>query len=122
MLQIGGEIADGVLLTWPTTESGRRAADNVAAGARRAGRAPGDVADDMARIKAAFDSGDRAAAERLVPDALIGAISAAGTPEQCREKVAAYRGSGIGLPIISPRARGPEGKQMALAALRACAP
>src|SRR5262245_5644689 len=43
MLQIGGEIADGVLLTWPTAEAGRRAADNVALGARRAGRAPADV-------------------------------------------------------------------------------
>src|SRR5262245_14020442 len=38
MLQIAGEIADGALLTWPTLESGRRAADNVASGARRAGR------------------------------------------------------------------------------------
>ena len=43
MLQIGGEIADGVLLTWPTTASGRRAAENVAIGARRAGRDPSDV-------------------------------------------------------------------------------
>jgi probable F420-dependent oxidoreductase len=166
MLQIGGEIADGVLLTWPTTASGRRAADNVALGARRAGRDPAAVdvaslipcyvaadrrsaldgmrpavafyagffprynrllaeagfADEVGRIKAAFDGGDRAAAARLVPDALIAAISAAGTPEQCREKIEDYRGSGIGLPIISPRASGPEGKRMALEALRACAP
>jgi probable F420-dependent oxidoreductase len=166
MLQIGGEIADGVLLTWPTTESGRRAAENVAIGARRAGRTPADVdvaslipcyvardqrdafdgmrsavafyagffprynrllaeagfADAVARIKEAFDAGDRAEAERRVPDALLAAISAAGTPEQCRAKVEVYRRSGIGLPIISPRASGPGGKAMALEALRACAP
>jgi probable F420-dependent oxidoreductase len=166
MLQIGGEIADGVLLTWPTTESGRRAADHVALGARRAGRTAGEVdvaslipcyvagdqrqafdgmrpavafyagffprynrllaeagfADDVGRIKAAFDGGDRRTAEHLVPDALIAAVSAAGTPEQCREKIDAYRRSGIGLPIVSPRASGPDGKRMALDALRACAP
>jgi probable F420-dependent oxidoreductase len=166
MLQIGGEIADGVLLTWPTTEAGRRAAENVAIGARRAGRRPEDVdvaslipcyvardqreafdgmrnavsfyagffprynrllaeagfAEDVARIKEAFDAGDRAEAARRVPDTLLAAISAAGTPEQCRAKVDAYRRSGIALPIISPRAGGPGGKPMAVEALRACAP
>ncbi len=165
MLQIGGEIADGVLLTWPTAESARRAVDNVAIGARRAGRQPTDVdvaslipcyvagdqreafdgmrpavafyagffprynrllaeagfAAEVARIKEAFDAGDRAEAARRVPDALLAAITAAGTPEQCRAKVEAYRGSGIALPIISPRASGPGGKQMAMDALRACA-
>jgi probable F420-dependent oxidoreductase len=166
MLQIGGEIADGVLLTWPTTESGSRAAENVAIGARRAGREPSEVdvaslipcyvardqpaafdgmrnavafyagffprynrllaeagfAETVARIKEAFDTGDRAEAARRVPDELLAAISAAGTAEQCRAKVEDYRRSGIALPIISPRAGGPGGKQMAFDAIRACAP
>lgn len=166
MLQIGGEIADGVLLTWPTVEAGRRAADNVAIGARRAGRTPDDVdvasmipcyvaasrreafdgmrnavafyagffprynrllaeagfAEPVQAIKEAFDRGDRDEAARRVPDALIAAISAAGTPAECRAKVEAYRRSGIRLPIVSPRASGPGGKQMAMDALRACAP
>ncbi len=43
MLQIAGEHADGVILTWPTLESGRRAALNIAIGTRRAGRRPEDV-------------------------------------------------------------------------------
>ena len=43
MLQIAGELAQGVLLTYPTLESGRRAAENVAIGARRVGRRPEDV-------------------------------------------------------------------------------
>jgi alkanesulfonate monooxygenase SsuD/methylene tetrahydromethanopterin reductase-like flavin-dependent oxidoreductase (luciferase family) len=166
MLQISGEIADGVLLTWPTTQSGRRAAENVAIGARRAGRSPADVdvaslipcyvardqrvafdgmrnavafyagffprynrllaeagfTDAVAKIKQAFDAGGRAEAARRVPDELMAAISAAGTPEQCRAKVEEYRRSGIALPIISPRAGGPDGKAMAGEAIRACAP
>jgi alkanesulfonate monooxygenase SsuD/methylene tetrahydromethanopterin reductase-like flavin-dependent oxidoreductase (luciferase family) len=166
LLQIAGEIADGVLLTWPTLESGRRAADNVAIGARRAGRAVEAVdvaslipcyvagsqrealdgmrnavafyagffprynrllaeagfADAVRAVKEVFDRGDRAEAARRVPDELIAAISVAGTPAECRAKVAAYRSSGIALPIISPRASGPGGKAMAVEAIRACAP
>ena len=166
MLQIGGEIADGVLLTWPTTASGHRAAENVAVGARRAGRDPAAVdvaslipcyvardqqaafdgmrnavafyagffprynrllaeagfAEAVARVKEAFDTGDREEAARRVPDELLAAISAAGTAEQCRAKVEDYRRSGIALPIISPRAAGPGGKEMAFEAIRACAP
>ena len=165
MLQIAGEIADGVLLTWPTAASGRRAVENVAIGARRAGRDPGSVdvaslipcviaedqrrafeamrgplafyagffprynrllaeagfAEAVAAIKQAFDAGDRAEAERRVPDELIAAVSAAGTPEQCRAKIETYRKSGIALPIISPRAAGPDARAMAMAAIRACA-
>jgi probable F420-dependent oxidoreductase len=166
MLQIAGEIADGTLLTWPTLAAGQRAAENVAIGARRAGRRPEDVdvasmipcyvaaterealdgmrnavafyagffprynrllaeagfADEVGAIKQAFDRGDRDEAARRVPDALIAAISAAGTPADCRAKIEAYRASGIGLPIVSPRASGPGGKRMATEAIRACAP
>ena len=43
LLQAAGELAQGVLLTWSTLEAGRRARDNVAIGARRAGRKPEDV-------------------------------------------------------------------------------
>jgi alkanesulfonate monooxygenase SsuD/methylene tetrahydromethanopterin reductase-like flavin-dependent oxidoreductase (luciferase family) len=40
MLEIAGEIADGVLLTWPTLDAPRRAAEHVRRGAERAGRDP----------------------------------------------------------------------------------
>ena len=43
MLEIAGEIGDGVLLTWPTLDAVGRAAEHVAIGARRAGRDPGQV-------------------------------------------------------------------------------
>ena len=62
------------------------------------------------------------AAERAVSDALIDATSVAGTPEQCRERIEAYRRSGIDLPILSPYARGPGAKAKFEAAIRACAP
>jgi alkanesulfonate monooxygenase SsuD/methylene tetrahydromethanopterin reductase-like flavin-dependent oxidoreductase (luciferase family) len=66
--------------------------------------------------------GDREAAERAVSDDLIDATGVAGTPEQCRARVEAYRQSGIDVPILSPFARGPDAKSRFEAAIRACAP
>jgi 5,10-methylenetetrahydromethanopterin reductase len=43
MLQIAGELAQGVLLTYPTLTAAKRAAENIAIGAGRAGRKPEDV-------------------------------------------------------------------------------
>ena len=43
MLEITGEIGDGVLLTWPTLPAIGRAREHLAIGARRAGREPRDV-------------------------------------------------------------------------------
>ncbi|MGH7098926.1 MAG: LLM class flavin-dependent oxidoreductase [Stellaceae bacterium] len=79
-------------------------------------------AAEAAAVQDAWARGDRAAAERAVSDGLIDATSVAGTPQQCRERVAAYRRSGIDLPILSPYARGPEAKARFLTVIRACAP
>ena len=79
-------------------------------------------AAEAAAIAEAWARGDRTAAERAVSDALIDATSVAGTQEQCRERIAAYRRSGIDLPILSPYARGPEAKARFEAVIRACAP
>lgn len=79
-------------------------------------------AEEAAAIADAWARNDRLAAERAVTDALIDATSVAGTPEQCREKIAAYRQSGIDLPILSPFARGPGAKARFEAVIRACAP
>ena len=43
MLEIAGEIADGILLTWPTLDAPPRASEHVARGARRAGRDPSAI-------------------------------------------------------------------------------
>jgi len=79
-------------------------------------------AEEAAAIAAAWAKGDRDAAERAVSDPMIDASSIAGTPEQCRERIEAYRQSGIDLPILSPFARGPGSKARFEAVIRACAP
>ena len=166
MLEVCGEIAQGVILTWSTLDAPARVAPHVAAGARRAGRRPDEVeivsllpcavaatreaarerlrpsvatyagffprynrlmaesgfAEAAATIKRVWDSGDRAAAVRAVPDTLIDAVSVAGTTAEVRARVAAYRGAGLALPIISPRVAGPDAKAQALEAIQACAP
>jgi probable F420-dependent oxidoreductase len=78
--------------------------------------------DEAAAIAEAWKRGDTKGAERLVSDAMIDATSIAGTPEQCRAKIEAYRQSGFDLPIISPFARGPDAVARFAAAIRACAP
>jgi alkanesulfonate monooxygenase SsuD/methylene tetrahydromethanopterin reductase-like flavin-dependent oxidoreductase (luciferase family) len=73
-------------------------------------------------IHTAWAQGDQAGATRAVPDALIAATGVVGMAAECRTRLAAYRHSGIALPIISPLSRGPQGKQRAIAAIKACAP
>ena len=78
--------------------------------------------DAVRTIKDAYDRGGREAAAKVVPDALIDAVALAGTPETCRDRLAAYRQAGLALPIVSPRVSGADAKRTAMAALRACAP
>jgi alkanesulfonate monooxygenase SsuD/methylene tetrahydromethanopterin reductase-like flavin-dependent oxidoreductase (luciferase family) len=73
-------------------------------------------------IRAAWQRGDREGAARAVSDRLIEALGVAGTPAECRERIDAYRRSGIALPIIFPVSSGPNGKQSVTDAIRACAP
>jgi alkanesulfonate monooxygenase SsuD/methylene tetrahydromethanopterin reductase-like flavin-dependent oxidoreductase (luciferase family) len=168
MLELCGEIAQGTLLIWSKLESGRRAAEHLAVGARQAGRQPDEI--DIASlilcsvaasqqeafetmrpavafftgffprynrlmtengfpeaaqaIRAAWARGDEEGAARAVPDALLATVGVAGTPEECRARLEAYRRSGIALPIILPllRSGGPDAKQQVIDALRACAP
>jgi probable F420-dependent oxidoreductase len=79
-------------------------------------------ADSVERVHALWEAGDRDGAARGVPDGLIDAVAVAGTPEECRARVEAYRRSGIRLPVLAPRVAGPDARDQALAALRACAP
>lgn len=79
-------------------------------------------AEEAAAIAAAWARGDRDGAVRAVSDRMIDATSIAGTPAQCRERLDAYRASGIDVPILSPYARGPGAKARFEAVIRACAP
>jgi len=154
MTALCGEIADGIILTRSTLATAAVVREQLAEGARRAGRdldqiivttllpaavgqtrrealdalRPGlafyagffprynrmmaehGFVEEAAAIAAAWSRGDRHAAERAVSDELIDATSIAGTPEQCRERVEAYRRSGIDVPILSPFARGARAK------------
>jgi alkanesulfonate monooxygenase SsuD/methylene tetrahydromethanopterin reductase-like flavin-dependent oxidoreductase (luciferase family) len=168
MLEVCGELAQGVLLVWSMLGTARQAAEHIARGAHRAGRSPESIdiaallpcsvaasqqeAFDALRpvvaffggffpryqrllaahgfpeaaqaIRAAWVQGDRESAARAVPDALIAAVGVAGTPEACRERVEAYRHSGIALPIINPMTLSArrDAKQDVIDAIRACAP
>ena len=79
-------------------------------------------AAEAAAVARAWAAGDRADAERTVTDEMIAATGIAGTPAECRDRIDAYRASGLDLPIISPFARGPGAKDRFLAAIEACAP
>jgi len=70
-------------------------------------------------IKAAWDRGDRAAAEQAVPDGLIDAVAIAGAPDECRDRIERYRRAGLRLPIVSPRG---DTKRSVMDTIRACAP
>ncbi len=166
MIALCGEIADGVMLTRSTLSTAAVVREQLAEGAKRAGRDPAQVTlttllptavgqtrrealdilrpglafyagffprynrmmaehgfgGEAAAIAEAWSRGDRDAAERAVSDDLIDATSVAGTPEECRERIEAYRQSGIDLPILSPFARGADAKGRFDAVIRACAP
>ena len=77
---------------------------------------------EAAAVATAWAAGDTAAAERAVSDEMITATGIAGTPAECRDRIEAYRDSGLDLPIISPFARGADAKERFLAAIEACAP
>ena len=78
--------------------------------------------DEAAAVAKAWAADDTAGAERAVTDAMVAATSIAGTPAECRDRIEAYRASGLDLPIISPFARGPGARDRFLAAIEACAP
>ena len=79
-------------------------------------------AQEVEAVRQAWEDGDQARAERLVPDALIDSWALAGTAEECREQIQAYRNVGITLPIVSPAMEGEKAKAQAMEVIRACAP
>ena len=77
---------------------------------------------EAAAIAEAWAQGDHEAATRAVSDAHIDSVCIVGTPERCRERIEAYRASGLDLPMIAPAAGGPDPRAMTEATIRACAP
>jgi alkanesulfonate monooxygenase SsuD/methylene tetrahydromethanopterin reductase-like flavin-dependent oxidoreductase (luciferase family) len=86
MLALAGEVADGALLNWATPERIALSRDLIAAGARRAGRDPADVAATM-YVRVCIDD-DVAAARQAYGAQVLGyAMAPPGTPV-----TAGYRG------------------------------
>ena len=149
MLELAGEIADGVLLNYMVSPAyNDEAMERIAAGARRAGRRLEDIdrpqlvvcsvdrdrarALDAARILLTQYLGQQphimkasgvsqtlidrinaivawpatheaiVRASRYVPDEVVQMVSAAGTPEECRKKVAEYVAHGATCPVLYP--------------------
>lgn len=149
MMELAGEIADGVVLNYMVSPAyNARAMERLAAGAARAGRSVADI--DRPQLVVCSVDTDRAAAldrsrelltqylgqqphimkasgvdpglveeigkiltwpagpadiqraMRLVPDEAVQMISASGTPEECRAKVAEYVAAGATCPILYP--------------------
>ena len=78
--------------------------------------------EEAANVAAAFRRGDMDETCRAVTDAMVEATSVVGTSAECREQIAAYRQSGIDLPIISsPFLRDGSPRKRLETAIRACA-
>jgi alkanesulfonate monooxygenase SsuD/methylene tetrahydromethanopterin reductase-like flavin-dependent oxidoreductase (luciferase family) len=141
--RLAGEIADGVLLNWCTPERVARAVEQVATGARDAGRDPSAVTISV-YVRAPLSDGSRAAALRAAaeyasypayrrqfvamgidpadPDAIVEAVMLH-EPAAAGERLAAYRAAGADLPVVYPvLPAGPPSMQAALETLRAVAP
>jgi len=75
-------------------------------------------AAEVAAVRAAWLRRDVGAAEGAVSDAMADAVTLAGEPARCRERLAAYRAAGATLPIVFPN---PVGESRAAAVERALA-
>jgi len=149
MMELTGEIADGVVLNYLVSPAyDLRAMDRLAAGADRAGRSiddidrpqlivcsmgddrataldgarrlvtqylgqqphimkasgvPESLLEDIGRILTWPATAEQVeAASKLVPDDIVQMICAAGTPAECKEKVAEYVAAGCTSPVLYP--------------------
>jgi 5,10-methylenetetrahydromethanopterin reductase len=79
-------------------------------------------ADAAERIRAAWRAGDRAAAARAVPDALVASVSVSGKPAECLERLRLYGSAGVTLPIVFPAVDPVNAKISVMRAIEGCAP
>lgn len=56
----------------------------------------------LARVRAAVAEGGIPAGLPYVTDAMVTAVTVAGTPDECLARIADYRAAGVGLPILFP--------------------
>jgi 5,10-methylenetetrahydromethanopterin reductase len=149
MMELAGEIADGVVLNYLVSPSYNRAAlEHLAAGAGKGGRSleaidrpqlivcsldedraaafdrarllvtqylgqqphimkasgvPDSLLEEIGRVLTWPATHEQVvAASALVPDEVVQMITACGTPDECRAKVAEYLATGCTAPILYP--------------------
>jgi 5,10-methylenetetrahydromethanopterin reductase len=62
-----------------------------------------DLPDDLiAQTRRAFDDEGQEEAAKYIDDEVVDFLTASGTPEECRERLDAYRAAGVQLPILFP--------------------
>jgi 5,10-methylenetetrahydromethanopterin reductase len=152
MMELTGEIADGVVLNYLVSPAyNERALEHLEAGARRAGRdlaaidrpqlvvcsldadrtvaldaarllvtqylgqqphimkasgVPAELLEDIGRVLTwPATEAEVAAAAKMVPDEVVQMITASGTADECRAKVAEYATAGCTCPILYPLGR-----------------
>jgi 5,10-methylenetetrahydromethanopterin reductase len=54
------------------------------------------------RVSTAFFDGGIERASKLIPDEVVDRLAAAGTPDECRTRLDAYRAAGIDLTVLAP--------------------
>ena len=145
MLELAGEIADGVILNFMPAEAVPRMLAHVRTGAVRAGRDAAELevvarfqtvvtddvpaaraairqmmgpyfatsvynrfvawcgfAEEARAIDAAWRAKDRARNVAAVTDDMVDRLAIIGTPEHCRERLAAFVEAGVTTPMIQP--------------------
>ena len=145
MLELAGEIADGVILNFMPAEAVPRMLAHVRTGAARAGRDAAELevvarfqtvvtddvpaaraairqmmgpyfatsvynrfvawcgfAEEARAIDAAWRARDRARNVAAVTDDMVDRLAIIGTPEHCRERLAAFVEAGVTTPMIQP--------------------
>jgi 5,10-methylenetetrahydromethanopterin reductase len=138
-VRLAGEIADGVILNWCTPDRVAEARDAIRGAAGEAGRDPNAVTIAV-YVRASFSGRAEeallaAAAEyasypayarqfgamgvETSPEAIVDSVCLRGDPDLARELLDDHRKAGADLPVVYPVLAPGEGKEAALAVLRA---
>lgn len=70
--------------------------------------------DDLPKFEQAYNRGGNAGLLAAVPDSYVEGVTASGTPDEVRRRVAEYRAAGVQLPVLRPAASHQAERLMAL--------
>lgn len=144
MLQLAGEIADGVLLAWIPASQVPHSIAEIEKGAQQAGRSLADIdigcyihtavttdreltikqlrrvlvgycqantyiqgfrrfgySDILEEVHGHWRAGDRAGAEKAIPESMVEDLYVFGTPDECRAHIDRFSKAGLQLPVLA---------------------